>query len=104
MSTTFTVKVHTKVTSRIVDAILTRGQTLVVRGGTTPAKPGVTATLWRKTSAGPVKLDTATVDTNGTYKLTEVASTRGTWKVYVTVPAATGNLAGESPLRSAGVN
>ena len=41
---------------------------------------------------------------DGFYLISKVLNSRGTYNVYVTVPAAKGNLAGTSPIRTATVS
>ena len=103
VSPTFTVEVLTKVTAQLRDSTKRIGQDLVVDGRTTPKKPGVTATLWRRTANGPVRLDTTTIRADGTYTARKTLGKAGKWNVYVTVPALSGNLAGKSPIRTATV-
>jgi hypothetical protein len=97
--------VMAKVTLTLFDSTLRPGQTLVATGRISPAKVDKVATLWRKTASGPVKLGSVTLtQTDGTYQITRTLSARGTYKVFVTVPAATGNLKGTSPVRTATVS
>jgi hypothetical protein len=97
--------VRAKLTLTLADSTLHSGQTLVATGRITPAKVDKVATLWRQTSSGPVKLGSVTLtETDGTYRITKVLSAKGTYNVYVTVPAATGNLKGTSPIRTATVS
>lgn len=103
-STTMTVKVRTAISASIVDRTLRRGRSLVVKGRTKPAKPGVSVKLWRKTSTGSIVLATTRVRSDGTYKVAYPVNRRGTWTVWTTVAAASGNLAGRSPNRSATVS
>ena len=99
------VGVKAKVTLTLADSTLRSGQTLVATGRISPAKVDKVATLWRRTSNGPVKLGSVTLtETDGSYRITKVLSGKGTYKVYVTVPAARGNLAGTSPIRTATVS
>ena len=94
-----------RVTLNLADSTLHPGQTLVATGRITPAKVDSVATLWRKTSTGRVKLRSITLTkADGTFRITKVLNTRGTYKVYVTVPAASDNLAGASPIRTATVS
>jgi len=104
VSSSVSVGVKTKVTASIVDAALHVGQNLVVTGGTTPHKAGVAITLWRKTSTGSVVLARGTTHSDGTYKVAFPVNKKGTWTVFVTVAAASGNLEGRSPSRSATVS
>lgn len=93
-----TVKVRTKVTAKAADATLRPGQTLSVQGLLTPTKPGYTVTLWRTTSSGRSKLATGVDRSDGRYTITKKLTKSGTYKVYVTVPAGDGNVAGKSAL------
>ena len=92
------VKVRTKVTAKAADATLRPGQTLSVQGLLTPTKPGYTVTLWRKTSSGRSKLATGVDRSDGRYTITKKLTKSGAYKVYVTVPAGDGNVAGKSAL------
>lgn len=94
------VRVRTAVTATVVDRTLRLGQRLVVTGKTTPAKPGYRATLWRASSSGPVKVGSALISASGSYRVAATVRKVGKWTVWVTVPAATGNLAGTSAKRS----
>jgi hypothetical protein len=99
------VGVRAKVTLSVADPTLVPGQKLIVTGLVSPAKTGFVATLWRKTATGKVKLASTTmVRADGTYRISKVLTNRGTYKVFVTVPAAKGNLAGTSPIRTATVS
>jgi len=104
VSSSVGVGVRTAVSASIVDATLRKAQTLVVKGSTFPRKFGVAITLWRKTSTGAVVLARSTTHSDGTYKIAAPTTSKGTWTVFVTVAAATGNLEGKSPLRSAKVS
>lgn len=99
------VGVRARVSLTLADSTLRPGQTLVATGRISPAKVDSVATLWRKTSTGKVKLNSITLsETDGTFRITKVLSGGGTYKVFVTVPAAKGNLAGTSPIRTATVS
>lgn len=98
------VKVKTAITASLADSTLNRGQNLVASGKTTPKKPGATVTLWRRTPNGPVELATTTVKGDGTYRVVHEVNRAGTWKVFTTIPAGSGNLAGTSPIRTAEVS
>jgi hypothetical protein len=95
-----TVKVRTALTANVADSTLHLGQSLVVTGRTTPAKPGSAVTLYRSTSSGPVVLAKGTVRSDGTYRLTRTMKSKGKWTVYVTVAAGSGNLSGKSASRT----
>ena len=94
------IRVRTGLTAVVTDPTIQRGQKIVVVGATKPAKPGQVVTLWRKTSTGKVQLAAATVRSDGTYKVSATASRRGEWKVFTTIPASPGNLAGTSLART----
>ncbi len=100
VSPTFTVDVGTAVS---VDSAPVPAPTAVpsveVTGATTPAKPGVRATLWRLGGGrSRVPVGTTVVGPDGAYRF-ELARPRRTGEYVVTVPAAGGNLAGESSAR-----
>lgn len=96
------VGVRTRVTLTLLDASLSPGQTLRARGTTFPAKPGVTATLWRTTASGRTRIGSAIVKVDGSYAINRTV-TKGTWRVHVTVAASGGNLVGTSVTRTATV-
>lgn len=98
-----TIRVRVKVTLSLNDSSLRVGQTLVARGVTRPIKPGLTATLWRVAPSGTTKLASRTIRSDGSYRITKVFSHRGGSSLMVTVPGATGNLKGTSPLRAVDV-
>lgn len=99
------VYVRARISLTLADSTLRPGHPLVATGRVSPAKVGSVATLWRKTSSGRVKLRSITLTkADGTFRITKVLNTRGTYKVYVKVPAAKGNLAGTSPIRTATVS
>ncbi|HWU22272.1 MAG TPA: hypothetical protein VN088_12150 [Nocardioides sp.] len=99
-----TVKVHTAVTIRLADSTIRKGQSLVASGVTKPHKPGVAVSLWRKTATGASLLASSKVHSDGTYRISYRVPSKGTWKVFVKVAAASGNLAGQSAVRSATVS
>jgi hypothetical protein len=92
-----------KLTFQVVDTTVHKGRPLVVQGLSNPRKPGVVVTLWRKTSIGSVKLATSKVRSTGTYKIFYIANHTGSWTLYTTIAAASGNLAGRSVNRTAKV-
>lgn len=97
------VKVRTAVTAALADSTLKRGDMLVVKGRTTPQKARVATTLQRNVNGNWRKLATGRTGTNGTYSFAHEVGSKGTWKVRVLVAAASGNLAGTSPARTARV-
>lgn len=101
------VDVAAKVTGELLDDRLRKGERPVAVGKATPGKSGATVTLWRTSSTGRTKLGTATVKSNGMYKVPgKVITISGaqTWKLQVTVPAGRGTLAGTSPTMKARIN
>lgn len=98
-----TIWVKTALSAAIADTTLRRGQNLAVSGRAKPAKPGATVTLWRKTATGSTVLARTRVKADGTYKVVCPVNRIGTWTVYTTIPAASGNLAGRSVNRAAKV-
>lgn len=93
VSPTFTVDVPT-----LVDASADRsagaGQPLAVAGATSPAQPGVRATLWQVTAKGRFQVARTLVGKDGRYRFAVPQGRAG--RYVVTVPAAHGNLGGES--------
>lgn len=98
-----TVSVRNAVSLTLADSTLRVGQTLVARGATTPRRPGVVVTLRRVTTSGSVRLGTATTRRDGTFRISRPVSRRGAVRLFVTVPAGGGLLAGGSPTRVAQV-
>lgn len=100
----FTVKVATKVTAKLVDSTLAKGQKLVLKGRTVPAKAGSTIYLQRQVGGHWEKIGHALVQDGGKYVLKNRVTSTGTWKVRAYIPKGDGNLAGHSPSRSATVS
>ena len=73
-------------------------ESVVVRGALTPVKAGVRVTLWRVTGKRPVPVGTAVTGADGTYRIPVKSGVSGAWRSFVTVPATSGNLAGQSTL------
>ena len=96
-TTEYQVPVGPKVDRRVNHRKLHRGQRLVVRGHTFPAKPGCTVRLWRGElrplvqGPKPVRLAVAEVRANGRYRLVHRFHARGRMRVAVTVGACAGN-------------
>lgn len=100
-SAPFTIEVATRVTATVTDTGTDpeAGTGQRIEGGTSPAKPDLLATLWLVTPEGDSRVDTSRTASDGTFSF-EVpdAQTRpGTDRYYVSVPAASGNLAARSP-------
>lgn len=98
VSEPFSVDVATAVTAtteRVPDS-----GALVATGSVTPAKPGVSATLWRVVKDVQTVVGEAPIADDGSYRI-EVPDAPRTFSRYVvTVPAASGNLAGTSALQT----
>lgn len=103
-SPTFTVKVRTRVTSALTDDTLAKGRTLVLTGRTTPVKAGYVVTLQRYVGGTWVDLKTGLTSSTGTYRLTRTVTSKGSWKVRVSIAGGGGNLPGVSPARVAEVS
>ena len=97
VSPTFSVDVDTAVTVDSAPAPAA-APSVSVTGVTRPAKPGVRATLWRLAGGSRVPVASTAVGHDGGYRF-ELARPRQAGEYVVTVPAASGNLAGESPAR-----
>ena len=102
-SSTVVVKVHVTVSMHLEDSTIRAGQRVAARGYVRPAKPGVLATLWLYGPGTRLKLATGLIHSDGSYRITKALS-HGSKSLYVTVPAASGNLGGKSPVRSVYVN
>ena len=59
--------------------------------------------LWRRTTVRTF-LTHATVNRYGGFAVSAKASRRGVWRLQVTIPATTGNVAGVGPVRAARVH
>ena len=98
VSEPFSVDVATAVTAtteRLPDS-----GALVATGSVTPAKPGVSATLWRVVKGTPTVVGEAPIADDGSYRI-EIPDAPRTFSRYVvTVPAVSGNLAGTSALQT----
>jgi hypothetical protein len=104
-SMAYPVEVSPRVGIRVGDRTLHKGQRLVVRGRTIPAKAGCTVRLWRGElrplvlGPKPVRLDKARVRSDGTYKLVHRFHHKARMKVAVTVAPCDGNARGLSSYR-----
>ena len=97
VSEPFTVDVGTAVTAsleRVPDT-----DALLVTGRIAPAKPGVRATLWRVVGEDRTRVGGAPVAEDGSYRIEIAEAPKGFGRYVVTVPAASGNLAGASALQ-----
>ncbi len=104
VSPEFTVTVATKVTGKLADTTVSKGQTLSLYGKTLPRKRGSTIYLERKKGGHWVKIAHVRVTKRGRYTLRAIASAVGVWKVRAFLPAGGGNIAGHSPVRYAAVS
>jgi hypothetical protein len=92
-----------RVTAHARDRTLHRGQRLVVRGRTFPAKAGCRVVLLRgrvrplMVGPGPVRLARATVRADGSYRLVRRFHKPARMRVVVKVASCAGNDAGFSP-------
>jgi hypothetical protein len=73
------------------------GDDAAVTGSLEPAGAGVPVTLWRVTSKRPVMVGTVATAADGSYRIPVGTGVTGTWRYFVTVPAAEGRLAAQSP-------
>lgn len=103
ISPTFSVSVSTVVSATIDDggpvADGAAGPTLAVTGAVTPAKPGLKATVWRTTPKQPVAVGAAEIGKDGTYRVELPPEADHTWRYFVTVPEAGGNLEGRTQVQ-----
>ena len=99
VSPSFTVDVATAVAATTDTSGVASGGPLAVVGTTSPTKPGAMATLWRLDPEGRVAVAAAPVADDGSFRFEVPKALEGAWQYVVTVPAADGNLAGESPVQ-----
>jgi hypothetical protein len=89
--------VRTRLTLSIDDTTLHQGDKLHVRGTVRPAdRRYTTITLMRRTASGAVSLARGYDTGNGHYRIDVVLKDRGTYKVFVTIPATKGNELGRT--------
>ena len=74
------------------------GASVTVSGAVTPAKPALRVTLWRVSGEDRTVVDSAPIAEDGSYRIEVPDAEGGPWRYVVTVPAASGNLAGTSPV------
>lgn len=97
VSEPFTVDVGTAVTASSERAA--DGGAVVVTGTVVPAKPGLRATLWRVDGEERAVVGRAPIAEDGGYRIEVAEVPRGFGRYVVTVPAASGNLAGTSAIQ-----
>ncbi|RNM16268.1 hypothetical protein EFL26_05790 [Nocardioides pocheonensis] len=96
-STPYVVEIAPALTRRANDLTLRRGQRLVVRGRTSPAKPGCAVELWRgelrplMVGPKPVRLARSTVRADGSYRLTRRFHRHLRARIAVVIPACGDN-------------
>ena len=102
VSAPYVVPVSPRVTFHVNDRTLRRGQRLVARGRSVPAKVGCTVTLWRGElrplvpGPAPVRLATSRVHSDGSYRLVRRFQRRARMRIAVTVAPCAGNARGLS--------
>jgi hypothetical protein len=89
------VGVRTRVTIHTFDPTLAAGQTLVLWGLTSPAKPGVVVTIWRHVGTKNVRIGAVKVHSDGTWGWGRRVRS-GKASVFAHIPVTAGNLAGNS--------
>ena len=103
ISPTFSVNVSTVVSATTDDggpvAEGADGPTVAVTGAVSPARPGVKVTVWRATAKQPVAVGSAEIGKDGTYRIELPPEADHTWRYFVSVPAAGGNLAGRTQVQ-----
>ena len=101
-STAYLLPVAPRVTIRVNDRTLRRGQRFVVRGQSSPAKIGCTVKLWRGElrplvqGPSPVRLAVSSVRSDGSYRLVRRFHHRARMRVAVTISPCAGNSRGLS--------
>jgi hypothetical protein len=102
-STPYVVGISPRVTMRVNDRTLRRGQRFVATGRSYPAKPGCTVKLWRGElrplvlGPAPVRLEVARVRADGSYRMVHRFKRRARMHITVTISACSGNARGLSP-------
>lgn len=102
-SPTLRLQVATKVSLTVEDTTLRPGDTLVAKGAISPLGR-VLVTLWRRTESGDVQLTRDSLRGGGAFRIAKVLKDKGTYKVFVTVPATSDNAAGRSVTRKVTVS
>lgn len=96
-STPYVVQIAPALTRRANDRTLRRGQRLVVRGHSFPAKPGCAVELWRgelrplMVGPKPVRLARSTVHADGSYRLVRRFHQKLKARIVVLIPACGDN-------------
>jgi hypothetical protein len=86
VSVPITVRVAPILTATPSTRRIPRGGALVVSGKVTPVLGGTTVTLWRYSGVGPVRLATAKVKANGTYRVSRTLDLPGKYEVFTSIP------------------
>lgn len=92
------------VTMQVKDATLQRGDNVVVSGTVTPALPGTTILLKRKTPDGPVKIGSGVIAKNGSYQIVKELKLAGTYELFTAVPPTKTTKAGRSTVTTVTVS
>jgi hypothetical protein len=91
------VRVRVVRTSPATGTAFPAGSTFFVNGYTYPAKPGVRAHLiWIRPDGVRQSIGSAVIGSNGVFRIARGALPRGTYRLYIMVPGASGNLTGYS--------
>ncbi|HJQ06289.1 MAG TPA: hypothetical protein VJ872_12630 [Nocardioides sp.] len=95
-SATRTVQVATKLTLSASTTTMKAGRPLVLTAKAYPHHAGTVVTFWRKTSGGRTKLGTGTLGSTGTLLFAKVLRSKGTYKLFATIPAVGGDVGSTS--------
>lgn len=97
VSAQVTVRVQPVLTATATKTRFARGGNLVVTGKVSPTLEGATVTLWRTSGVGPVRLATAKVKADGTYRAIRRINEPGRYRVFTSIPAVGTYLPATSP-------
>lgn len=103
-SPTLRLQVATKVTIGIEDSTLHPGDKVLVKGRISPVNDFAVPTLWRRTDAGDVKLTWTHMSGGGSFRIEKKLPDKGTYKLFVTIPAVGDNTTGRSAIKKVTVS
>jgi hypothetical protein len=103
-SPTLRLAVATKVTISVEDSTLKAGDIVVVKGVISPVNDYAVPTLWRRTDAGDQKLSRNSMSGTGHFRVEAKLKEKGTYRLFVTIPADRGNATGQSAIKKVTVS
>jgi hypothetical protein len=103
-SPTLRLAVATKVTISVEDSTLHPGDKVLVKGKISPLNDYAVPTLWRRTDSGDVKLTWTNMSGGGAFRIEKILKDKGTYRLFVTIPASRGNETGRSAIKKVTVS